>query len=192
MKNLKIAFSLVLLSGLFSFGLTAQGNGNSGNHEISVGFDEIALLDVVSLDAVDITLTGDFSGIEAGEPVSENSVLASNNANRLHYTVFNPTGGPNKINVAATGFSGSGWTINVTPEAGSFANSNAAGDPNSSAISLRDGGDLVTGVGKIAWTGTDEATEGYGLLYELTITDIDNFDIDNGTTVQVTYTISEQ
>lgn len=191
MKNLKIAFSLVLLSGLFSFGLMAQGN--SGNHDISVEFEGITLLDVVSSTDLNITLAGEYTGVNAGEEITENTVLASNNVNRLHYTVFNPSGGTNtyKINAAATGFTGAGWTIDVTPEAGNFENPNAAGTAGST-FSLRDGGDLVNAIGKVAWTGTDVGADGYGLLYELKVTDFSTFEIDPSTTVNVTYTISEE
>jgi hypothetical protein len=196
MKNLKIAFSLVLLSGLFSFGVMAQGN--SGNHEINVEFTEIALLDVVSPNALDITLEGEWGSLTAGEEITAGTELATNGDNRLHYTVFSPQGG-NKtfsITVQATNFEGSGWTIEVTPNEGSFAGpGNSKGAPVGT-IDLRNDAsnatNLITDIFKIAWTGTDNAADGWGLDYVLKVTDFNNFEAGNSSNgITVTYTIDE-
>jgi hypothetical protein len=198
MKTAIKFFSLLLISTVFFTGqqMSAQGN-NTGNHDVNVEFDGITLLDVVSPNAnQDITLSGEWGSVQAGEEITENTVLASNEENRLHYTVFNPQGGNNtyKISVGVSGFEGSGWDIDITLQAGNFDNPNANGTVGSTT-GLRDnsGADVVTGIGKIAWTGTDESADGYGLLYELKVTDFDTFEAGNDTNpITVTYTLSEE
>ena len=197
MKTAIKFFSLLLISTVFFTGqqMSAQGN-NTGNHDVNVEFDGITLLDVVSPNAnQDITLSGEWGSVQAGEEITENTVLATNEENRLHYTVFNPQGGNNtyKISVATTGFEGAGWDIDLSLEAGSFSNPNAAGVAGST-IGLRSGGgEMVSDISKIAWTGTDEAADGYGLLYELKVTDFDAFEAGNSSNaITVTYTISEE
>jgi|GEM_PF-599995 hypothetical protein len=197
MKNLKILFSALLITGALIVAQNAVAQNNEGAHDINVSFDGITLLDVVSPNAnQDITLSGEWGSVQAGEEITENTVLASNEENRLHYTVFNPQGGNNtyKISVGVSGFEGSGWDIDITLQAGNFDNPNANGTVGSTT-GLRDnsGADVVTGIGKIAWTGTDESADGYGLLYELKVTDFDTFEAGNDTNpITVTYTLSEE
>ncbi len=195
MKNLQIAFALILFAGFFSIDAAAQGN--SGNHDINVEFNDITLLDVVSQNDLDITLTGDWGGVTAGEEISEGTPLATNGDNRLHYTVFSPQGG-NKtfsITVQASGFEGQGWTIDVTPNEGNFGNNNSKGQ-TAGKIDLRNDAssptNLITDIFKIAWTGTDVANDGWGLDYVLKVTDFDNFEAGNSSNgVTVTYTIDQ-
>jgi hypothetical protein len=195
MKNLKIAFSLVLLSGLFSFGVMAQGN--SGNHDISVEFNEIAILDVVSPSGnQNITLTGDWDAgsLTPGEEITVNTPLDSNKVNRLHYTVFSPQGGNStyEISVSSGGWTGAGWTIGLDLEPGTFGNPNASGT-NAAIADMRGTSastQLVSDIHKIAWTGTDVSASGWQLNYVLKVTDFDTFAEPTGP-VTVTYTISE-
>jgi len=195
MKNLKIAFAFTLLFGFFSMDAIAQGN--SGNHNINVEFNDITLLDVVSQNDLDIVLSGDWGSVTAGEEITEGTELASNGDNRLHYTVFSPQGGNKSfsITVQASGFEGQGWTIEVTPNEGNFGNNNSKGN-SAGTIDLRNDAnsatDLITNIFKISWTGTDKANDGWGLDYVLKVTDFDNFEGGNSSNgVTVTYTIDE-
>lgn len=196
MKNLKNLFSVLLITGALFVTQNSFAQTTSG-HDINVEFSGVSLLDVVSPTDVNISLNGDYGSTEAGEEIQEGSVIATNSDNRLHYTVFNPQGGTNtyKISVAASGFEGAGWDIDLSFVAGAFG-----GGPNpqgtyGSTQSLRSGTsqDMVTDISKIAWTGTDEAADGYALQYDLKVTDFDTFEAGNDTEpITVTYTLSEE
>ncbi len=177
--------------------LSAQGL-NIASHEVYVDIQDVVFLDVVSTDQVDIVLQANFSsGLQAGEAITNGTVLASNSENRLHYTTLSSNPGKQyKISVDVNGIEGNGWDIELVLEPGEFEHSGAQGNIYTSLLSLRFApaqANLLGGINSVCWTGTNKETQGYQLNYELKITDINNFVPGNqDSPVTITYTLSEE
>lgn len=192
MKNL-LTFTFLLL-----FAIPLMGQTNNSSHDITVDFDDLAVLNVVSTNpTTDVILNASWGINVAGEEVSVGTYLDSNSVNRLHYSVFSPEGGNKDFNISVqtTGFDGAGWTIDLELLEGNFPNTPSKGTPISS-VDLRAASssvDVVDGIHKIAWTGTDISTDGWGLKYKLKVTDMNTFEGGSNTTnpIIVTYTIYE-
>lgn len=188
---------VVILTAASILRLNAQGS-SIASHEVFVEFQDVMLLDVVSVDNVDIILQADFNNsLQAGEAITNGAVLASNSKNRLHYTTLSSNIWKQyKISVDVTGMEGNGWDIELAIEPGDFEHSGAEGNIYTSLLSLRFApttANLLGGINSVCWTGTNKETQGYQLNYELKITDINNFEAGNqDNPITVTYTLSEE
>lgn len=190
--------NLLTFTFLFLFVVPLMGQTNNSSHDITVDFDDLAVLNVVSTNTItDVILNASWDINVAGEEVSVGTYLDSNDMNRLHYSVFSPQGGNKKFNISvqSSGFDGTGWTIDLEMIQGDFPNTPSEGTALQS-LNLRDAAtstDVVQDIHKIAWTGTDVSTDGWGLKYKLKVTDMNSFEGGSNTTnpIIVTYTIYE-
>jgi len=178
-----------LSSKLFMLGLLVCTAGagyaqtDTDNHQITVTVPNVALLDIESTGSKDITAT--FTApTEAGNPLA---APANNTTLWLNYTSVKETLN-RKISVSASALV-PGVTISVllaAPTGGAGTLGTVAGAAVPLAVA---GTDVVTGIGS-GYTG-DGSGSGIQLTYSFAASDYTTLAESAGTTVTVTYTLSE-
>jgi len=177
MKKLCAMFlGMVILVGIAGVA-TAQ---DTASHDVILQISEICVIDVAPAGSITLTLGTVTTG---GDTPAD----ATNNTKYLQYTSLVPSGETRRITAALdSGESAPAGTALRVQASGISGNE---GTP-AGQITLTDSAtDLVTGIGSCA-TGTG-ATDGAQLTYTFTVTDFSQLEVTAGSTVTVTYTLTD-
>ncbi len=179
---------LALVFGLSAYSVIAQ-DVVSGQHNVAINVPEIAILDIESTDAPNISFALDASGVEAGDQFiidEENSDLW------INYTslVIGPS---NEKNITITGEVPGvvGLVISVVASPHTGSGGGDFGTPTSVVVPSTTPTNIITGIGS-AYTG-DGNTNGHNLTYYLDFNgNFEDLNSNDATsTISMTYTITD-
>ena len=191
MKHLNKFLAVALFA--TSFALHAQPDDADDVHDVVITIPEVALVDIETTGPNTSITLGPAAPTEAGDPI--NFTGQSNSVLWLNYSSIKSAADPTRDITAAitSGTLPGGMQLDVT--AAAYAGS-GDGQTGSSAGPVTLSGaaqDVVTGIGS-AYTG-DGANNGHNLTYALSLSGaIGSYaalDADDATTLQITYTISD-
>lgn len=183
---------LVAAMAAFSLGVYAQ-DGKTDAHDIVISIPEVALVDIEASSGTSINL-GPAAPTEAGDPVDFSTQINSDlwlNYSSIKSTANDPT---RDITVSITnGTLPSGMTLTVTAGADASNGDGTMGSSTGTITLSTSAQNVVTGIGS-AYTG-DGVNNGHNLVYTLALAaamgSYATLDADDGPTIEVTYTITD-
>lgn len=184
MKLTKILFAALII---FTSTNTFAQDTETDSHNVTITIPEIALLDLESNTAKNITLIGEHSG-EAGDPLDFSN--ATDDSIWLNYSSIVGSNKTRSVSVEITnGSVPEGLQLNVEASISATGNGDL-GTPGDSITLSGTAQDLITGVGS-AYTETGDE-KGHKLTYTLSQNgDYGDLEIGSGTTLTITYTLSD-
>ncbi len=191
MKNLtKFFFAATLVA---TATIVSAQDDNDDVHDVVVSIPEVALVDLESATGTSINL-GPAAPTEAGLPLDFSA--QTNSAIWLNYSSVKSTLNDATRDVSAkisTGTLPAGMTLTVTSAADAGNGDGAMGTTAGAVALTTTDQDVITGIGS-AYTGTG-VNNGHNLTYALSLSvaagSYAAIDADDATTVQITYTISD-
>jgi len=162
MKRTSLLIAFATVSGISS--LYAQGDSDSHTHNVSISIPNIAILDIETTNAEDVTFALDAIGLDAGEEFiidEENSDLWIN-----YTSILGASGNQRSITVESSSIpSIAGLTLKVIASTHSGTGGGAVGIPTTVVTPSVVPTDIITGIGS-SFTGNGNSN-GHNLTYYL-------------------------
>jgi hypothetical protein len=176
-----------------SFALNAQADDQDDVHDVVISIPEVALVDLEAASGTSINL-GPAAPTEAGLPLDFSGQTNSDiwlNYSSIKSTANDPT---RDITAAITsGVLPAGMALDVTAAADAGNGDGLMGSSAGAVTLTGSAQDVITGIGS-AYTG-DGVNNGHNLTYALSLAAAAGsyaaLDADDATTIQITYTISD-
>ncbi len=182
---------IILLLWLSSVCFLFAQDANTGSHNLTVLFPEIALLDIESENGSDITFSIDNPDLEAG---SEFTIHQQNDDLWLNYTsLVSQSGSTRSISVQSNSVMAiPGLQVSIEAQSHSGDGEGLFGVPSTSVIPSPIATQIITGIG-CAFTG-DGVSNGHQLIYKLDYEgEMEDLNAMNGevSTISIIYTITD-
>ena len=189
MKTQKLLFAVIIA--IFSTNAFAQDT-NVGEHTVSIGISEVALLDLESNSGNNITLNAT-APEEAGEKVT----FEDTNADLwINYSSIVGTEQTRDVTVQITGGdvpAGIELSVKAANDAGKGDGAMGIAVTNSIVLNDKNATSIIAGVGS-AYTG-DGAENGHNLTYAIKQSSDEgayaSLNLDDSTTISITYTLTD-
>lgn len=188
----KQIFLSVVLLGVVSLSVNAQGDTNQNAHNVVIGVPAVALLDLEAASSTSITL-GPTAPTEAGLPVTFNAVDTSIWIN--YSSIIGSTTEPSRLVTAqiTDGTVPAGTQLKVLAASASGSGDGTMGAPSAQVTLTSSAQNVITGIGS-SYTGNG-VNNGHNLSYSLNLIassgSYAQLDFDNSDTVTITYTLSD-
>jgi hypothetical protein len=183
----------ILIAALFiSTAVFAQNDDSDASHNVDVKWSDLMIMDIENATSSDntINLEVDYGQHEAGEGISDNTVLASDESTYLNWTVFAPTSNGKKYRISAKVGNSitNNWSLRATPTVESVQSGSAVADAAKDLTPTDQ--TIVKDISNLSWSG-DGSNKGCKIKYDVVVDDADAINASDET-INVTYTISAQ